>query len=86
MSTRLLRIVSLSHSDSVDFEASPVPDLKYAISRVFNCWHTRMSRPVTHGRETYRACLRCGMRRKFDLQTWKSTGRYYSPSVDRRND
>jgi len=58
--------------------------LKYSVNRVFSCWHLSLSRPFTHGRESYRSCLRCGMRRPFDLQTWKATGRFYSPSVERR--
>ena len=55
---------------------------KSAVNRVTNCWHLHMSRPFTHGIETYRSCLRCGMHRRFDLNTWKSSGPFYSPSVE----
>jgi hypothetical protein len=44
---------------------------------VFGCWHRRMSWPVTRGGQTYRACLKCGARRKFDLKTWKTYGSFY---------
>ncbi len=55
-----------------------VKGLKYLLKRVVvNCRHARLSRPFTHGKESYRVCLRCGMRRQFDLQSWKSVGRFY---------
>ena len=85
MSTRRLHIVPLPSFREMDFESSTASGLRYAIFRAVNCWHLRLGRPTTQGRETYRACLRCGMRRRFDLQTWKCIGRYYSPDVERRN-
>ncbi len=54
---------------------------KYVVTRMTGCWHLRMSWPFTRGNETYRACLRCGMRRGFDLEAWKSSGPFYAPSV-----
>lgn len=47
------------------------------LKRVFGCWHTEMGRPQTQGEETYRACLRCGARRKFDPETWQMSGAFY---------
>lgn len=44
---------------------------------LFRCWHRKMSRPFTRDGCTYRVCLRCGMRRNFDLEKWKMTGSYY---------
>lgn len=41
------------------------------------CWHRKMSRPFTRDGRTFCVCLRCGMRRDFDLKAWKSTGGYY---------
>jgi hypothetical protein len=32
----------------------------------------------------YRACLHCGMRRTFDLQTWTLQGQFYMPKLERR--
>jgi len=46
-------------------------------SWLFRCWHRKMSRPFTRDGHTFRVCLRCGMRRDFDLDAWKSTGDYY---------
>ncbi|HEU4770214.1 MAG TPA: hypothetical protein VFS77_22800 [Pyrinomonadaceae bacterium] len=47
------------------------------ISKIWSCWHRRMSRPFTRDGETYRVCLRCGVHRRFDLQAWKMKGAYY---------
>ena len=44
---------------------------------VFGCWHRRMGWPMTRDGQTYRACLKCGMRRKFDPNTWKTFGSFY---------
>jgi len=54
--------------------------LRYLIPPFFICWHRRMSRPFTRGGETYRVCLRCGIRREFDLKQWQTKGSYYRPS------
>ena len=70
---------ALFEIDHRDFEV-----VRYLLSRISGCWHLKLSRPFTHERESYRACLRCGMRRKFDLKTWKSSGRFYSPTVERK--
>lgn len=47
------------------------------ISKIWSCWHRHMSRPFTRDGETYRACLRCGVHRRFDLEAWKTKGAYY---------
>ena len=47
------------------------------ISKLWTCWHRHMSRPFTRNGETYRACLRCGVQRRFDLEGWKTEGAYY---------
>ena len=57
------------------------PFLPRLLSRVLICWHRKMSRPFTRQGETYRVCLRCGMRRQFDLREWKTKGDYYNPST-----
>jgi len=88
MSTQQIEIEVLSsipQSDLLAIKKTSFNTLRYGVTRVFSCWHLRMSRPITHGRESYRSCLRCGMRRPFDLQTWKATGRFYSPAVERRS-
>lgn len=47
------------------------------LTRIFGCWHTEMGRPLTHGSETYRACLGCGASRRFDTTRWEMVGDYY---------
>lgn len=51
--------------------------LRYLIPPFFICWHRKMSRPFTRDGETYRVCLRCGIRRQFDLKQWRTKGGYY---------
>ena len=54
------------------------------VSRIFTCWHRQMSRPFTRDGSTYRACLRCGVQRRFDLEQWKTKGSYYRDKKVRR--
>src|ERR1044072_9946242 len=53
--------------------------LRYLLFPLLVCWHRKMSRPFTRNGETYRVCVGCGMRRKFDLAEWKTKGDYYNP-------
>jgi hypothetical protein len=46
-------------------------------TRAFGCWHLNMARPISGADETYRTCLDCGARRRFDTQTWMMHGPYY---------
>jgi len=55
---------------------------RYVLLRVFSCWHRTLGRPFTHGGLTYRSCMCCGMRREFDLTTWKLKGRYHNAPVE----
>ena len=75
-------LVSIPQPDIIGLEQRYLDKVKYFLTRTFSCWHLRLSRPFTHNRESYVACLRCGMRRKFDLKAWKSIGNYYAPEVD----
>jgi hypothetical protein len=52
--------------------------LRDAIAGIFGCRHRELSRPFTRGKQTYLVCLRCGMRREFDLAIWKPCGTFYS--------
>jgi len=60
-----------------------VPDLvckvRRATSRIFGCWHVNLSRPISRGNETYRTCVACGARRRFDLEQWEMVGSFYYP-------
>lgn len=37
--------------------------------KLFGCWHKRLSRPFTKRNVSYRACLHCGARRRFNTHT-----------------
>lgn len=85
MSSRVTRNFPLLVQAPVLFVGQPLyENFLYFMSRVFSCWHLKLSRPFTRGRDSYRVCIRCGMHRAFDVEAWKSTGRFYSPSVERR--
>lgn len=49
------------------------------IGKLFGCWHKNLSRPFTNKRTSYRACLQCGARKKFDAKTLKTSGSFYYP-------
>ena len=57
--------------------------LRYFLLRLISCRHRHLSRPITHEGRTYRTCANCGMRREFDLATWRSRGRYYQAEVSK---
>ncbi len=65
------------------FKTPAVQHRNRLLHRIIGCWHMKLTRPITHGSETYRACVRCGMRRTFDLTRWSSTGKFYMPGPDR---
>lgn len=56
------------------------------VTRILGCWHTDMSRPVTRAGETYRVCLGCGARRRFDVRSWRTLGGFYYVSPDKTAD
>jgi hypothetical protein len=72
----------------VDREQPRLPGIlqtaRYIISKLGSCWHGQMSRPFTHRGQTYCVCLRCGMYRNFDLDTWRMTGQFYRPTPELR--
>lgn len=47
------------------------------VARIFGCWHKEMSRPFSNQGQTYRTCLDCGARRKFNVASWEMQGDYY---------
>ena len=49
------------------------------LRRAFGCWHHQMSLPFTRDNETYRTCVSCGARRRFDLDQWAMVGDFYDP-------
>jgi len=56
------------------------------VTRILGCWHMDMSRPVTRKGETYRVCLDCGARRRFDVRAWRTLGGFYHVSPDKTAD
>ena len=51
--------------------------------RIFGCYHRNLSRPFNSGEVSYRSCLECGARKRFDtdsLRTFRSF--YYPPEID----
>jgi hypothetical protein len=65
--------------DSTTLKSTPMRWL----TRLFGCWHKKMSPPFTHEGDTYRTCMNCGARRQFNVGRGKMTGAYYhtSPSA-----
>lgn len=52
------------------------------IASLFGCWHKDLGRPFNLKDQAYRACTDCGARRKFDTNTFITSGPfYYPPSV-----
>ena len=52
------------------------------VAKLFGCKHKRLSRPFTNRHGSYRACIECGARTEFDINSFKTLGTfYYPPSV-----
>ena len=49
------------------------------IGKIFGCWHNQLSRPFTNRKGSYRSCLNCGARKRFDTQILKTSGPFYYP-------
>lgn len=74
------RVLSISPPQRTSQKDSLVT-IRSAVERLprtlFGCWHRRMSWPITRDGQTYRSCLKCGVRRSFDVKTWKTCGSFY---------
>ena len=46
---------------------------------VGGCWQHDLSRPFTRNGKTYRVCMKCGLSRDFNLNTWETHGASYAP-------
>jgi hypothetical protein len=53
------------------------------ITTLLGCWHGNISRPFINGQTAYRCCLKCGARKKFNPETWKTDRRFYLPPVSK---
>lgn len=54
------------------------------MASLFGCWHKRLTRPISDKNNSYRACLDCGARRKFDPNAFKTSGPFYYPPIVKR--
>ncbi len=51
------------------------------MGKIFGCWHKELSRPFTSQNSSYRACLHCGAKKRFDTETLKTVGPFYYPPI-----
>jgi len=49
------------------------------IGKLFGCWHKELTRPFTIEGDSYRACVDCGARKQFNLQTLQTVGAFHYP-------
>lgn len=49
------------------------------VVRLFGCWQHELSRPFTRNGKTHRVCIKCGLSRDFNLDTWETHGASYAP-------
>jgi hypothetical protein len=71
-------VIQETRVDQAGF-ADRVNRVSNVFRRVLGCWHRRMSLPFTRGNETYRTCVDCGARRRFDVEQWRMVGPFYRP-------
>ena len=51
------------------------------MASMFGCWHKRLTRPISDKNSSYRACIDCGARKRFDTQDFRSLGPFYYPPI-----
>lgn len=49
------------------------------IGRMFGCFHRNLSRPFTRDEVSYRSCLECGARKRFDTDSLRTFRTFYYP-------
>ena len=74
---RILNISRPQMSSQRDGSVTILSATERLLGTLLGCWHRRMSWPITRDGQTYRACLKCGVRRSFDAKTWKTFGSFY---------
>lgn len=72
-------VVEQAGTDLWAIMSDRVAKMGRGMMRIFGCWHVDMSRPFSRGNETYRTCVACGARRRFDLEQWEMVGSFYYP-------
>ena len=83
MSTETSDFLSIRQTELFEINPQYHKSAVYLVSRLWSCWHLKLSRPFTRGDESYQSCLRCGMHRRFDPQRWKPSGQFYAVPVER---
>jgi hypothetical protein len=87
MSSQVYTLISPSfrslEKPNANVRSKVTESMRYFLQRLISCRHSQLSRPFTHDGRTYRSCANCGMRREFDLATWRSKGRYYHAGVNK---
>lgn len=51
------------------------------MASLFGCWHKRLTRPIADKNMSYRACLDCGARKRFDTEEFRTSGPFYYPPI-----
>ena len=74
---RVLRIPQPQATAQRDTFATILSAPERLVGSLLGCWHRRMSWPITRDGQTYRSCLKCGVRRNFDPKTWKNYGPFH---------
>ena len=79
-------IFEISPARTREQQVGPQQAPRGLFEMLLGCWHRRMSRPFTRDGVTYRACLKCGAHRLFDIKEWRMRGPYYfvKPAADAR--
>lgn len=72
-------VIEQTRIDESRFTTDRLSRVNNVFRRVLGCWHRQMSLPFTRGNETYRTCVSCGARRRFDLDQWTMVGAFYRP-------
>lgn len=83
-----LKNFQLAFSENINEETQPqIKGKKVSLfSRLFRCWHGKLSRPFVEGKLVYRSCVKCGARRLYDPKTFQNYGGFYYPSVNSENE
>jgi hypothetical protein len=67
-------------ADALNTESEdPIGEKIGFFGKLFGCWHKRLTRPVTRNRVTFRSCIDCGARRKFDMERFQTMGPFFYP-------
>ena len=49
------------------------------VNRLLGCWQQDLSRPFTRNGKSYRVCVKCGIYKSFNLETFRTQGAPHVP-------